>query len=150
MPNKPRKKPDLTIEKTVFQSFDSWLDDVFVGNSPILYDDFCVVGANNRSLKLHITKTINEIINKRGNKRKTYKIGKSGNSPKRVEFDDYRKGTYSEMFLLYESESVKNVEDLEIDYSTKYKPDKRCDNKDTKSLGKMVSIKGKYYLYLVI
>ena len=54
------------------------------------------------------------------------------------------------MFLLYESTSVKNIEDLEIYYSTKYKPEKRCDNKDTKSLGKMVSINGKYYLYLVI
>lgn len=150
MPNKPKKIPKLSIEKNLFESFDSWLDDVFIGKPPVLDSQFCVVGRINHSLKLHITKSINTIINKHGNKRKTYKIGKTGHSPKRVEFDDYRKGSYSEMFLIYESESVKNVESLEIYYSTKYKPENRCDNKDTKSLGKMVSINGKYYLYLVI
>jgi hypothetical protein len=92
-------------------------------------------------LKLYITKTIDEIINKHGNKRKTYKEGKSDHSPKRAEFDDYRSGSYSKMFLLYESTSVKNVEYLERYYSTKYKPEKRYDNKDTKILSKMVSIR---------
>ena len=150
MPNRPRKTPELAIEKTVFESFSSWLDDVFTGKSPKLDSSYCVVGRVNHSLKLHITKSINEIINKHGNKRKTYKIGKSGRSPKRAEFDDYRSGLYSQMFLLYESESIKNIEDMEIYYSIKYKTEKRCDNKDTKSLGKMVSINGKYYLYLVI
>lgn len=150
MPNRPRKNPELEVEKNVFESFSSWLDDVFVGTPPKLDSSYCVVGHINQSLKLHITKSINEIINKHGNKSKRYKIGKSGNSPKRAEFDDYRSGTYSEMFLLYESESVKNVESLEIYYSKKYKPENRCDNIDTNSLGKMVSIKGKYYLYLVI
>ena len=150
MPNKPRKKPGLIIEKTIFESFESWLNTVFIGKSPILNSEFCVVGVINHSLKLHLTKTVNEIINNHGTKRQNYKFGKTGRSPKRVEFDDYRSGVYSEMFLLYESTSVKNIEDLEIYYSTKYKPEKRCDNKDTKSLGKMVSINGKYYLYLVI
>lgn len=150
MPNKPRKDPDLYIQKTAFESFGSWLDTVFVGKAPIVIIDYCVVGRINHSLKLYLTKSINEIINKHGNKRKTYKIGKTGRSTRRAEFDDYRGKAYSEMFLLYESSSVKNIEDLEIYYSTKYKPEKRCDNIDTKSLGKMVSINGKYYLYLVI
>lgn len=150
MPNKPRKKPELILEKTAFESFDSWLNTVFVGAAPVLNSDFCVVGRISHSLKLSITKSVTGIINKHGNKRKTYKFGKSGRSPKRAEYDDYRSGLYSQMFLLYESTSVKNVEDLEIYYSKKYKPEKRCDNKDTKSLGKMVSIDGKYYLYLVI
>jgi len=150
MPNRPIKKPELLIEKTIFESFDSWLDTVIIGKPPKLYDDYCIVGRVNASIKNHITKIINEIINKHGNKRKTYKVGKSGRTSKRAEFDDYRSSLYSEMFLLYESESVKNVEDLEIYYSKKYKPENRCDNIDTKSLGRMVSINGKYYLYLVI
>ena len=150
MPNKPRNKPEIVLEKNTQEKFLSFLNGVFNGKPLKLNPDYCVVGRFDRSLKLHLTKTINVLINKHGNKRKRYKIGKTGNSPKRVEYDDYRLGVYSEMYLLYESTSIKNVENLERYYSAKFKPEKRCDNIDTDSRGKMVSINGKYYLYIML
>jgi hypothetical protein len=43
MPKKPPKKPDLSIRKTAFQSFDSWLDTVFTGKSPVLNSYFVLL-----------------------------------------------------------------------------------------------------------
>jgi hypothetical protein len=126
----------------------NWLKTLFIGNAPEINVNYCSKGTVTSGLKSVITKDIELILNNR--KGRNYKFGKTGYAPTRVDQDDYRAGTYDEMFLLYESTSEANVSTLEEYYATKYHSRKGNDNIHTHSGGKMRSLDGYYYLYMVI
>ena len=127
-----------------------WLKTLFIGDKPNIDKSLLETGRLSSSLKTKITKNVQWILNHKSHKLKNYKFGKTGFPPNRADQDDYRIASYSNMFLLYESTSVDNVEELEKYYCSKYKLKKRNDNIDVNSLGKMKSIDGKYYLYFAI
>lgn len=133
-----------------WDELNDWVKTLFIGDKPIIDNTLCLTGHITPKLKVAITKNINEIINYESNKLKNYKFGKTGFPPTRTDQVDYRAASYSNMYLLYESTSIDNVEELEKYYCSKYKVQKRNDNIDDKSRGKMKSIDKKYYLYFVI
>lgn len=135
---------------TLLDELNNWLRTLFLGNMPCIHKSHCVKGKITSGLKSAITKNVEWIINHKDNKPKNYKFGKTGFPPNRADQYDYRLASYSDMYLLYESTSVSNVEELEKYYCNKYKVNKRNDNVDVNSLGKMKSMNGKYYLYFVL
>lgn len=75
------------------------------------------------------------------------KIGETANPSKRITYDDYL-DHYSFMFLLYQSKSKNDIDELEVDLIDEYYND--IENvKDTRG-GMMRAVKGgTYYVYIV-
>jgi hypothetical protein len=132
----------------MFAAIRSWWRDVTIGNAPTIIDKYLLSGNTNAQLKREITTNINFILSQ--NKKKHYKFGKTGHALTRTDQEDYRTESYSEMYLLYVSKIPTFVEFLEKYYAVKYYANKYNKNKDLKSLGKMKSQDGNYYLYLVV
>ncbi|CAG0993277.1 hypothetical protein METP2_02748 [Methanosarcinales archaeon] len=126
----------------------SWWRDLSIGVAPEVINEYLLSGNPNAQMKREITKNINIILSE--NKRKHYKFGKTGHALTRIDYDDYRKASYTKMYLLYMSPIANFVEFLEKYYATKYYANKYNKNVDVNSLGLMKSRDGNYYLYLVV
>jgi hypothetical protein len=145
-------------KKTTIEKFDepfdlianikNWAKDIFIGKAPEIDDTHIEKGHLSPALKTRITKNINEILrNKTG---RNYKFGKTGFAPIRVDQKDYRKASYKNMYILYQSTSANYVEQLECYYSKNHTEHELNDNIDTDSRGRMRSYNKQYYLYMVV
>lgn len=135
------------MEKVIEFMSDLW-DTFTVGPAPKLNIDYLVEGAANRGLKWKVTYRVNKII--KDFHSENHKFGKSGQPPSRVKRDDYREAPYSNMFLLYKSESHDDISLMEVYYIKRFKHFKKNDNISEVLGHKMVAYEGKYYLYLVV
>ncbi len=135
----------------MFDIINGFIKDIRIGEKPCIETCFCIENnILNNGIKSSITKKIELIINHKTNKKKTFKFGKTGHPNIRTDQNDYRANPYLFMYLLFKTTNKTHIESLEIYYSKKYYYHKRNANYDTKSLGKMRSYDGFYYLYLVI
>lgn len=119
---------------------------IFKGDGPEIITTYLETGVVTAFLKKAISTNIRNILTT--HPRKKFKIGKTGHPLTRAEQDDYRKSSYSKMYLLYRSTLQNRVSELEAYYIQKYYS--RNDNINPNSVGTMKSPDGYYYLYLVI
>ena len=115
---------------------------LFGKGKPEIIEDLMIEGDVNRSLKWKLTRQMNILMDKYESR----KVGKSGDTFVRADYDEYR-SKYNHMFVLYQSPVVEDVELLEEHYTRKFFD--RLDN-DRIGGGKMVSPDGLYYLYMVV
>jgi hypothetical protein len=126
----------------------SWWKGDGYGTPPEVITDYLVSGDINRGLKWKISFRANKIIAKHGS---NHKFGKSGQPKKRAKANDYtHEEPYTKMFLMYESPAEDNVSKMEVHYILKYQDLTENDNVSTTEEHKIVSLNGKYYMYLVI
>ena len=109
--------------------------------------DNYVTGRINRQIRLRIANRINEAIEEST----MFKVGKTGDSWIRTDAVDYREQPYKKMHLIFRSSSKQVIDELEVEYITKYlkKEPNRCMNKSTAKLGNMFTYDGYYWLYIV-
>ena len=134
--------------ETVIDFLKSLWKDISIGEAPEPIFDHIVDGSINRSLKWKITFRVNRIRNAYPGS--NFKFGKSGHPPTRADFNDYRGKPYTKMYVLYESESEKNVSGMEVHYIQKYQHLENNDNKRVTDKDQMTSYDGKYYMYMVV
>lgn len=137
-----------TKPMSITDFFSDWWKSIIIGSSPQIFEKCCITGIPSATKKTAITKTVNNIIDE--NKKKHYKFGKTGHTLTRTDQDDYRAASYTKLYVLYKSKKETYVESLESYYCKKYKTKKNNDNIDVNSLGKMKTLDGFYFLYLVI
>lgn len=140
---KKSTKPHPLANETNWQQF--WKG-FWNGEKPKQNSDNIVTGHYNANTKRAITQRINNIIDDS----KSIKIGKTGNSDLRSDFNDYR-AIYKEMHLIYKSSSEEYISTAEEDYIKKFSKShaSKIDNKTDKRVGKMYSYDGYYYMYVV-
>ncbi len=120
-----------------------------VGPAPKLYYDHLVEADEiNRGLKHKITRRANIILNSHPNN--NHKFGKSGQPPRRVDWDEYRKAPYSKMFLLFKSKNHSHISSMEVYYIKRYKHLHKNDNVSELETHTMKSHDGFYYMYIVV
>jgi hypothetical protein len=113
------------------------------GAAPEIANELLISGRQDSNTQRKLTTNIKWLIENYDN----VKIGKSGDTEIRTDQKDYR-GTYTYMYLLYESTSRANVQHYEAYYIDRFYD--HIDNIAKGSGGKMRSYNGYYYLYAVV